>query len=395
MERLSSTPFGRRAVTAAQISGIAVAQAAMPGISIDKWRLFRALTTARAHYALSSRALTVLNALLSFHPETDLSGDAPIIVFPSNRVLGERAHGMSEATLRRHLATLVEAGFIARHDSPNGKRYRIRNRDGAVHLAFGFDLRPMLVRAAEIFDTEAACLAQAEALKSARTKLVLLIRDATKLIEFGQAEHPTRDWATAFEALAELRRAIRRKLGLEQISELISAANTLLTAVKTQLAETDLPQPETEKLSGCDTENERHYQNSNTNTLDKKDRSKPVLRMRERQTDPTLAHMLRACPSLQNFSHEELKDWPSVQRSANTIRPWLGINIAQWQETVSVMGPSSAAICLAGILERQSEIRSPGAYLRHLTEKARAKKFTTGPMINALLNRTDRGAQPC
>ena len=46
--------------------------------------------------------------------------------FPSNNKLRSRAYGMSEPTLRRHLASLVKAGLLIRRDSPNGKRYARR-----------------------------------------------------------------------------------------------------------------------------------------------------------------------------------------------------------------------------------------------------------------------------
>ena len=89
---------------------------------------------------VSERSLSVLNALLTFHPETALTGEDDLIVFPSNDQLSLRAHGMPASTLRRHLAVLVDAGLIVRRDSPNGKRYARKGSAGAIELAFGFDL---------------------------------------------------------------------------------------------------------------------------------------------------------------------------------------------------------------------------------------------------------------
>ena len=60
--------------------------------------------------------LAVLSALLSFHRGKELADDDALIVFPSNAALSERAHGMAESTLRRHLAALVRAGLILRRD---------------------------------------------------------------------------------------------------------------------------------------------------------------------------------------------------------------------------------------------------------------------------------------
>jgi replication initiation protein RepC len=44
-----------------------------------------------------------------------------------------------------------------------------------------------------------------------------------------------------------------------------------------------------------------------------------------------------------------------------------------------------AAITLAAILQRSDQINSAGGYLRSLTDKAREGKFSTWPMVMALL----------
>ena len=145
-ERLATTPFGQRPVSA----GLLKAAEALTLPHIDKWELLRSLCTARDAFQITDREIGVLEALLSFHREKNLGCNAGMVVFPSNRALTARCHGMAESTLRRHLARLVDAGLILRHDSPNGKRCARRDRDSEVLRAFGFDLRPLLVRAPEI-----------------------------------------------------------------------------------------------------------------------------------------------------------------------------------------------------------------------------------------------------
>ena len=122
--------------------------APLPQLARDKWAVMRDLTVARAAFGVSDRDLAVLNALLSFHPHPTLAEGDGTIVFPSNASLSERAHGMPESTLRRHLAALVKSGLVIRHDSPNGKRYA-RRAGEQLQVAFGFDLRPLLLREAE------------------------------------------------------------------------------------------------------------------------------------------------------------------------------------------------------------------------------------------------------
>ena len=49
------------------------------------------------------------------------------------------------------------------------------------------------------------------------------------------------------------------------------------------------------------------------------------------------------------------------------------------------MGPGDAAVIIAAILQKGEAIGSPGGYLRALSAKARAKEFSIGPVLMALL----------
>mgnify|MGYP002039653001 CR=1 FL=1 len=119
------------------------------GARVEKWKTFHAIRDAKEPLGATDRALAILNALLSFHPESELTSDGELIVWPSNEQLTARANGMSPATLRRHLSCLVDCGLIIRRDSPNGKRFARRGRGGQVEQAYGFDLSPIVARAEE------------------------------------------------------------------------------------------------------------------------------------------------------------------------------------------------------------------------------------------------------
>src|ERR1700751_2377286 len=110
---VSTTPFGRGSLTLAHVATQATGKPRPPDKAVHKWQVFRAICTAKARIGVSERALAVLDALLSFHPETTLSGGG-LIVFPSNQQLALRAHGMAPASLGRHLAGLVDCGLIIR-----------------------------------------------------------------------------------------------------------------------------------------------------------------------------------------------------------------------------------------------------------------------------------------
>ena len=169
------TPFGRQPVTAGLMKQVAQkrAERALPrDLEINKWELLRNLTTAASDFGLNRSALVVLQALLSFHKSAVL-GAEDLVVFPSNRTLSSRAHGMPESTLRRNLATLVKAGLITRHDSPNGKRYAVR-RGGDIARAFGFDLSPLVQNADRIALAAQSAQMRAEDIQALREKAMLL-----------------------------------------------------------------------------------------------------------------------------------------------------------------------------------------------------------------------------
>ena len=75
----------------------------------------------------------------------------------------------------------------------------------------------------------------------------------------------------------------------------------------------------------------------------------------------------------------------AVSEAAVVVRPILGISPSAWADACKVLGDDNAAITVAAILQRAEAMRSPGAYLRHLTQRARANPFSLGPVIMALM----------
>ena len=228
MNHISLTPFGRQPVTAGLLAARALGAKAPALPRTDTWALFNDLRVARLRFGVTDRDLSVLYALLSFLPGKVLEDGANLVVFPSNASLCDRAHGMAESTLRRHLAALVRAGLIWRQDSPNGKRYAARDRSGAVVHSFGFDLRPLLTRASEI--TQAADAAQTAilALRRARETLVLRMRDAAKLLAYGREAGLPGDWDAVEARLQPLRAALRRRMEVETLAGLLATAVDIL-----------------------------------------------------------------------------------------------------------------------------------------------------------------------
>lgn len=392
MQHISLTPFGRQSVTSGLLAARQRAETAPALPRVDKWSIFNDLRTARARFGLSDRDLSVLYALLTFLPAKVLEDDAALVVFPSNASLSDRAHGMAESTLRRHLAALVAAGVIWRQDSPNGKRYAARDASGALSLAFGFDLRPLLNRAAEIAASAAEVTEAAETLRRSREALVLRLRDAAKLIAYGQESALPGNWDGLAARLLPLRAALRRKMDMETIARLLDQAGDILRALNRMVCVA------TEEMVGSAAHSERHYPNSKPDSSD----SEPCQEMAkavadtpepepgpETEAEPSLPLyiVLKACPDLRLYSRTNLTSWRDLVATAAELRGMMGISASAWEEALHVMGPAPAAIAVSAMLQRIGTIQNPGGYLLALSARAASGGFSPGPMIMALLNR--------
>ena len=383
---------------------------ALPARPVNKWVLLRELSKAQAAFGVSERDLTVLQGLLSFFPGDELGtegteGDA-MIVFPSNKAICERLNGMPCSTMRRHLARLVQAGLIARRDSPNGKRFQ--RREGDDRMVFGFDLAPLHARAEAIARAAEAVRAEESHCKRLRVIVSLMRRDAAALAEFGASLHPGLAlWEELAAQAAETGRALRRKLSSEALTAHRAAMARALDAARDVI-----DGPATEEMNTNDARIEQHHHNSNKDSLE----SEPGFEKAKgaNAARPSLAaglaedtgegepesgakgqgvpriplHLvLAACPSLRDFHDGPIRHWHQLFDAACGLRPSMGISPSAWDEAQRCMGPEAAAITLVAMLERFDEIRSPGGYLRSLSGKASAGAFSCGPMIMALLSR--------
>lgn len=378
MRHISVTPFGRQPVTAGLLATHALAEGLAPVVSPDKWALLRDLTTARLAFGVSDRDLAVLSALMSFHPAKELLDDDRLIVFPSNAALSDRAHGMAESTLRRHLAALIRAGLILRRDSPNGKRYATRSGAGALDRVFGFDLRPLLVQSPKIAALAADTREATLALRRLREMTVIRLRDSAKLLAWGHEQEPGR-WDDQLAAVALRQRQLRRKLDYEAMKALAADVEGLSAAI------TKAFKDNTKEMSGNDGQNERHYQNSNNKNLESelcKEKQKAGVEVAPSLPLPVV---LKAAPDIKDYAQTPIRDWGDLLATCTFLRPMLGISVDAWQRACDVMGPVTAAIVLACLLQRSKEISRPGGYLRSLTDKAERDGFSPGPMVMALI----------
>jgi replication initiation protein RepC len=421
---LATTPFGRRTLSLGLIATQQQARAVQPEKTVHKWKIFQAITEAKDKLGLPDRAIAVLSALLSFHQETTLTAGDPLIVFPSNEKLCARAHGIAPATLRRHLAALVEAGIVIRRDSPNGKRYARRGMDGEVSLAFGFELTPLVARAEEFEALAAEVQAERRALRLARERITLARRDITKMILLGMEEALPGDWQGLHGQYLALIGRLRRSSDLSELG----AIATDLEGFSAEILKHLELFTNSRDSSANESHSERHKQNSKPDPRE----SEPAFgkdRSDERQPDSEtrgaeilgsaqprqgreeeareaeeaatgtsrpspgtpLPMVIEACPDILDYipgregQGASPPNWAEFLKAAELVRAMLGISPDAWRDAVQTMGQADASILVAAILQKGDEVRFPGGYLRALTEKKRDGQFSVGPILMALI----------
>ncbi|WP_338610879.1 plasmid replication protein RepC (plasmid) [Pelagibacterium nitratireducens] len=389
-----TTPFGRRTMSLGMMANQAVAKTVPEGAQVHKWNVFHSIREAREPLGATDRSLSILNALLSFHPETELTGNGELIVWPSNEQLMARANGMPATTLRRHLAVLVDSGLIIRRDSPNGKRFARKGRGGQVEQAYGFDLSPIVARAEEFQELADTVRAEKKALRVAKERLTLLRRDVVKLIETGLEENVPGNWGRVHQTYQAIVGRLPRSAPRQLVEDICCDLHGLymeIIEVLESFAKTQNPDAN-ESHSG------RHIQNSNPDSISESEygsRNKEEVGGSAAETgnvrslpkrELPLGIVLDACPNLSELTQGgDIRHWRDFLAAAELARPMLAISPSAWRDACEVMGDQHAAITLAAIYQRTDQINSAGGYLRSLTDKARDGKFSTWPMIMALL----------
>ncbi|MCJ9670066.1 MULTISPECIES: plasmid replication protein RepC [unclassified Neorhizobium] len=404
-----TTPFGRRSMTFGLLARQRQVSKSTPDTKRNKWKLFRAVCEAREELNVSDRSLSVLDALLSFYPSEELSAADQLIVFPSNAQLSIRARGMTAATLRRHLAALVDTGLILRKDSANGKRFARRSRAGEINEAFGFNLAPLLSRAKEIEDIAAKITANREYFRATRERISLCRRDITKLIQMALDGCVEGEWSQLHDRFRAFLASLPRRPTLDELQLLLNRLVELRTTIVKLLEDHD----KTRNICARESQNERHIQDSQTQSFfeSEAEQEEPPTRTSGSPTTPgtekrshgsvknaldnsvrslkptvPLDIVLRACVEIHPYGPGgSIRSWGDLLTATAVLRSMLQISPSAFHQACLVMGPENAGAAIACIYERGGRINSAGAYLRDLTRRATQRQFTIKPMVSALL----------
>jgi len=318
------------------------------------------LRKAAPHLGLGAPVLTTLDAMLSCLAPTR----SHHTVFASNATLAFRLNGVSDRTIRRHAAVLQEAGLLARHDSPNGKRYSKHNRHAGTTLRFGFDMGPLFAQLSEIAKVAANVAAENERIAYVRCK----IRSAAQQILQS---------APNSRAANDTLKMLRRKLSLAECEALLD--QQMVHKIPAEGYGDDDTTPS--KLTANDSQFVRHHHKSNKDNTKLESGQTAEEGLYEKLE---VIELLEACPEAAAFSLRKIDTDAEVIAHARTLAPMIGINSTLFETAHRLMGGIKAAATIWALVQLHGKIHSAGAYFRVLTTGAKSAGFSPERLVRRL-----------
>ena len=312
-----------------------------------------------------------------------------LLVWPSNDYLMSRT-GLTERAIRRILRQLIDLQLISPKDSPNGKRYAVKDLGGQVIDAFGFDMTPIYARRGDwaVMLMEQKQLREVQ--KRAFDEVTMCRRAAEEALAALAEQFPAVD-RTAFEGelqALQARTPARSRVTLP--ADLLEAWQLLRSQVEEAFFE-----------AGNAGLGVRHLKNNNGSPSEPCNKGFPKKAEPVRSTEQTPEHLspeliLEACPTLTDYG-QPVRDLADIVSAGRYLRASLGAHESAWAEAVEDIGTVRAAIAVIYTLQLyeddvaknggESRIKNPGGYFRALTRMVKAGKLDLAVELLAMRRR--------
>ncbi|UOM37233.1 plasmid replication protein RepC [Acuticoccus sp. I52.16.1] len=376
---------GRRLLRPAAVTAGRLALGTIPAVSRrDLSAVFRMAAEA---LTLKPSPRLVLSELVASWGE---QATDRLLVWPSNAHLARRT-GLSERSLRHAFRTLADYGLLVAKDSPNGKRYPVRDRAGAIVDAYGFDLTPLYARRSEWSARVAEQKARRAEAKQAFDRLTVARRSTAEALDALAEDHPAIPRETLQARYAALVTRTPRRGPTPPPTELLDAWTDLRATVEAAYYH-----------AGTDGRSCRHNESQIESSVepnppvddpaDTPDLPAVILASGEggrrraetaSTTQPTAPERAvaperlpfvvdDACPVVRLCGQAPVSEGDLIA-TGRRFRPMLGADEAVWREAETTLGAVRAATAVIYVTQLfeddvarhgESRIRNPGGYLR-------------------------------
>jgi replication initiation protein RepC len=357
-----------------------------PGRTVTRKELSAAADDAAKALNLMPSDRQVLSELVGCWGEQDWDR---LLVWPSNDRIVSRT-GLSERTIRLVLRRLTRHQLIVPKDSPNGKRYAVRDVAGKIIDAFGFDLTPIYVRRGEWATLIDEQKQRRETQKRLFDEITICRRATEEALRALAAHFPDADCSALEVRLTDLRERTP-----------VRSRNALPTDL---LDEWIVLRTDAEELfyhTGNGGKDCRHTDNNNespSETCNKGFPKKAEAALRNEPAPERLspALIIEACPTISDYG-QPVRDLADIVSAGRYLRAALGAHESAWAEAVEDIGTVRAAITVIYVLQLyeddvarnggESRIKNPGGYFRALTRMVKSGKIDLGVELLAMRRR--------
>jgi replication initiation protein RepC len=249
----------------------------------------------------------------------------------------------------------------------------VRDDSADVRLTYGIDLSPLFAIREHLMALAEQCMRDEVRCKALRS----MIRD----ILF----HRAANMQTELTELAY--RSLRRSLSGDQLQQLFDQLHAELPPAVLQEATA------TTVLTARDSQNDRHIQKSNKEAYESEDADEQkdagllTAHARSRpngEEDITVSECMAIAKNSAALASEPARDWADIVKLSTSLAPALGLERSDVDVARRAMGPLGCALAILGLVEAFENIRSPRAYLRALTTRAREEGLDFVRMFRSL-----------
>jgi replication initiation protein RepC len=300
-----------------------------------------------------------------------------LLVWPSNTYLESRT-GLTERAIRFAIRGLIDLQLISPKDSPNGKRYAVKDLTGEIVDAFGFDLTPVYARRGEWMTLITEHKQLREVQKRAFDEVTICRRAAEEALTALAHHFPDTDRSALEEQLQGLLERTPRRSTTTLPADLLEAWKALRN-----LAEEAFYQ------AGNDGIRFRHKEPNNGSPSESCNKSFPKKAESVLRTEQPMEHLspgliLEACPTINDYG-QPIRDVGDIVAAGRYLRASLGAHESAWKEAVEEIGALKAAVSVIYVLQLyeddqasnggEGRIRNPGGYFRAFVRMVAARKI--------------------
>ncbi|MPR12804.1 plasmid replication protein RepC [Microvirga tunisiensis] len=312
-----------------------------------------------------------------------------LLVWPSNDYLMSRT-GLSERAVRYAFRVLIDQQLIVPKESPNGKRFAVKDLAGEIVDAFGFDLTPVYARRGEWAERLIEQKQVREARKRAFDEITIARRAAQEALSALAEHYPDLDRSDLEDRLRTLKAHTPLRVSKAMPLDALDEWKDLRTLCEKAFFD-----------AGNGGKECRHTNNNNGSPSESCNKGFPKKAEAVRPTEQTSEHLspeliLEACPTLSDFG-QPVRDLADIVSAGRYLRASLGAHESAWAEAVEDIGTVRTAIAVIYTLQLyeddlakhggESRIKNPGGYYRALVRMIKSGKLDLGVELLAMRRR--------